>query len=400
LKDVRTYFPDRPRNCGAEPCHEDKDKIWESPDIRKDPGNLFHESGNDDDIHIVVPAALLEKNGSYTIRIEQENKPKPVSDNVAANVQLAIPNATEIGINPVNDIRKLELEMDYSTCKGYSSSFLPITVPFPKALKPLAKYVAKVPGTTNNILKYHTYSVLFHSVRMMPAVSAINVDGNPKKRLDNSPRDDKWLRDKRLGMDIQLDDEFYAGSNFDKGHLSRREDANYGTTAQLAKRNADLTCMYTNACPQVPALNRSNRSGLWGNLENLVLENGAIKENGATGKITVFNGPIFKESDPVFRGIQIPVEFYKIIVWPTSTKQIRATAFKLSQGHLLDDINLEDLNIDQNIVFKEYQCSIASIITATQLDFKALLPFDTFKATAKPMELKSEEALVGRIEGA
>jgi DNA/RNA endonuclease G (NUC1) len=65
--------------------------------------------------------------------------------------------------------------------KAILHRFCPSLYPFPKALKPLAKYVAKVPGTTNNILKYHTYSVLFHSVRMMPAVSAINVDGNPKK---------------------------------------------------------------------------------------------------------------------------------------------------------------------------------------------------------------------------
>ncbi len=177
-------------------------------------------------------------------------------------------------------------------------------------------------------------------------------------------------------MDIQLDDEFYAGSNFDKGHLSRREDANYGTTAQLAKRNADLTCIYTNACPQVPALNRSNRSGLWGNLENLVLENGAVKEKGAQAKSPSLTAQYSKASDPVFRGIQIPVEFYKIIVWPTSTKQIRATAFKLSQGHLLDDINLEDLNIDQNITFKEYQCSIAKHHHRQPAQFQGLLPFD------------------------
>ncbi len=395
LKDVRTYFPEEPLIAALV---EPQNNVWESPDIRKDPGNLHHESGDENDIHIVVPSALLEKNGSYTIRIQHEGKAKSESGTVSAN--LTVPSATEIGINPVNDIRRLELEMDFSACKGYSASFLPVSVPFPKPLKALAKFVAKVPGTTNNILKYHAYSVLFHSVRMMPAVSAINVDGNPKKRLDNSKRDDTWLRDKRLGMDIQLDDEFYAGSNFDKGHLSRREDANWGTTADIAKRNADLTCMYTNACPQVPALNRSNRNGLWGNLENIVLEKGAIKEQGATGKITVFNGPIFKDSDPVFRGIQIPVEFYKIIVWPTSSKEIRATAFKLSQGHLLDDVNLEDLDIDQNVQFKQYQCSIASIIAATQLDFKALLPFDTFKATAKPMELKSEAAVVGMLEKA
>lgn len=47
---------------------------------------------------------------------------------------------------------------------------------------------------------------------------------------------------------------------------------------------AELTCMHTNACPQAPKLNRSSSKGLWGNLEKVILEEGAEKESGITGK--------------------------------------------------------------------------------------------------------------------
>jgi endonuclease G len=213
---------------------------------------------------------------------------------------------------------------------------------------------------------------------MMPIISGINVDGNPAKRKDDSERKDVWLRDTRLNFDIQLSDTYYKGSGFDRGHMSRREDANWGLTAEDAKRNADLTCMYTNACPQVAKINQSGKKGLWGILEKVVLENGAILENGKTARISVFNGPIFKEDDPVFRGIQVPMDFYKIVLWLTNSGDLKATAFKLSQVELVSDIDFEQLDLDQNTAFKEFQCSIKSLQKDTRIDFSDLIEFDTF----------------------
>ena len=160
--------------------------------------------------------------------------------------------------------------------------------------------------------------------------------------------------------------------------MSRREDADWGPTPAEAKRDADLTCMYTNACPQVAGINQSKKQGLWGILEKVVLENGAKQEQGKTAKISVFNGPVFKETDPVYKGIQVPMEFFKIVVWLTDKGKLKATAFKLSQSTLVDDIDFEQLDLDQNIDFKEYQCSISSLQKATKLDLSHLTPYDTF----------------------
>jgi endonuclease G len=214
---------------------------------------------------------------------------------------------------------------------------------------------------------------------MMPVISGVNVDGDPAKRKDDTKRKDVWLRDTRISFDIQLDDTYYKNSGFDRGHMSRREDANWGSTAENAKRNADLTCMYPNACPQVAAINQSSRKGLWGLLEKVVLETGALAEKGKTAKISVFNGPIFKEDDPVFRGIQVPMDFYKIVLWLTNKGELKATAFKLSQTELVGDIDFEALDVDQNTAFKEYQCSIKSLQKETKIDFSGLIPFDTFE---------------------
>ncbi|QJB38414.1 DNA/RNA non-specific endonuclease [Chitinophaga oryzae] len=267
-------------------------------------------------------------------------------------------------------------------------------MPQPKAT--LKKFAAKLDGTDSIVLKYYHYSTILHAVRRMPIISAINVDGDPAKRLDDSKRKDVWLRDNRLSFDLQLDDSFYKNSGFDRGHMSRREDANWGATADDAKRNADLTCMYTNACPQVAAINQSSRKGLWGLLEKVILEQGATAEEGKTARISVFNGPIFREDDRVFRGVQVPVDFFKIVLWLTDEGDLKATAFKLSQQSLVDDIDWEQLDLDQNVQFKEYMCSIEELQKETSIDFSAIIPFDTFEAGAE--EITSAEMVAAHVK--
>ena len=70
--------------------------------------------------------------------------------------------------------------------------------------------------------------------------------------------EDKWFRDRRIDLDIQLNEEYYTKSGFDRGHMSRREDAEWGSPISFAEKAANMTCAYTNACPQVAELNRYN----------------------------------------------------------------------------------------------------------------------------------------------
>lgn len=392
LKDVLTRFPNVQIIKGLQNMPKGESTLNEKkPESETEANNTnLKESGvnlNNDsrNFNISFPTTFLEKTGTLNININQGSsdslfwkKEKTSSNDLDKDLEFA-------------EIKKLEESTDYSLCKGYQSRFLgsKLEIPLPQPQKSIHKFIAKIGGTDGIVLKYFNYSTIFHSVRMMPILSAINVHGDPTKRQDYTERKDTWLRDTRLSFDIQLGDTYYKNSGFDRGHMSRREDANWGNTAEFAKRNADFTCMYTNACPQVAKLNQSSKKGLWGKLEKIVLETGAENEKGRTAKISVLNGPIFKDNDPVFRGIQVPLEFYKIILWLTNSGQLKATAFKLAQTNLVSNIDFEQIDIDQNVEFQQYQCSIKSLQSSTKLDFSNLIPLDTYKGNGE-VALNSE----------
>lgn len=361
--------------------------------------NSDMESNNlTNNVNISFPASLIEKNGVVNISINQGDQSGHGTVVTPTNKVSDASTSEELLLE---EIKKIEKTLDFSICKGYQSRFLGSTfdIALPQPQQSIKKFIAKVGSTDSVVLKYFNYSTIFHSVRMMPIISGINVDGDVNKRKDNSERKDVWLRDTRLSFDIQLSDSYYKGSGFDRGHMSRREDANWGITPEEAKRNADLTCMYTNACPQVAKINQSGRKGLWGILEKVVLESGAESENGKTAKISVFNGPIFKEDDPVFRGIQVPMDFYKIVLWLTDHGDLKATAFKLSQVELVSDIDFEQLDLDQNTDFKEFQCSIRSLQNETKIDFSDIIDFDTFEGNAEDeISLNSELEVMAHIK--
>jgi len=281
----------------------------------------------------------------------------------------------------------LEKSMDYSGCKGFQTTgFMSFDTPLPTLSKELArKSVFLQDNPKSNVLDYYYYSTIQHAIRKMPLISAINVQGNVNTRKDHSKRADKWLRDSRIPETVQLDDAYYSKSGFDKGHMSRREDADYGTNAGDALKAANLTCMYTNACPQVPKLNRA--PGLWGDLEKIVLEQGAKKETGTESKICVFNGPVFVDTDPVYDSIQVPLRFFKIVVWMNGKNQKKTTAFILSQEDLVGGIQFEEL--DYNKEFVEHQCSVSYIEGLTGLSFTKIREWDTFVKPAGKQNVKA-----------
>lgn len=272
-----------------------------------------------------------------------------------------------------------ELNMDYSRLNGFDEYFMGIETPLPRLGVQLARKVATlVHNSKLFVLKYDHYSTIHHSVRRMPVVSAINVEGNPALRKDEATRKDTWLRDNRIDFDVQLNDAYYKASGFDKGHMSRREDAKWGNTAAQAEAAAQRTCMYTNACPQVPDLNRAvyGYHGLWGELEQIVLEQGVEAEQGNASKICVYNGPIFVDTDPTYKGVQVPMRFFKLIVWLNAQNETKATAFVLSQEDLVGGIQFEELQFDKE--FTEHQVSISYLENLTSLTFIGVRDFDTW----------------------
>lgn len=280
-----------------------------------------------------------------------------------------------------------EDSIDFSACRGYIRNFLGPKVPMPEPGDELKPTIALLKDRSME-LKYFNYSLIFSALKKMPLISAVNVSGDASLRIDNTDRSDDWLRDNRIDKSCQLDDAFYTHSNFDRGHMSRYEDAKWTSPPSKTNelRNGVYTCFYSNACPQVPGLNRA--PGLWGKLEKAVLEKGIKKQTDKDEiKMTVFNGPIFnKDTDRIFKGVRVPMEFFKIIVWLDDNDKLRATGFKLSQALLVDAVHFDEsmqldeeaLDIDKNVEFKSFQCSIKSISEATGIDFKGLDGHDTF----------------------
>lgn len=397
--------------------------------------NHVKEKNPNDPIIASIDKLPGQENLGFTINEGNPiiNKPNDIMENSSKNIIISVPvealnseNTIDISLSakktstvsavssqlesgPNNELLleaariSKEDAVDFSACRGYISNFLGQEVPLPQPSSGIKNEIALLADRTME-LKYFNYSLIFNAVRRMPLLSAVNVSGDASLRTDESERSDDWLRDARIDKFCQLDDKFYGRSNFDRGHMSRYQDAKWTFPASKENelRNGIYTCFYSNACPQVPDLNRA--SGVWGKLEKAVLEKGVKKQvDKDEMKMTVFNGPIFnKETDRIFKGVRIPMDFFKIIVWLDDNDKLRATAFKLSQKLLVDDVHFDEsmnineveaLDIHKNAEFKNYQCSIESISKATKIDFKGLQAYDTFRGGDDDSLLDDEESI-------
>ena len=102
----------------------------------------------------------------------------------------------------------------------------------------------------------------------------------------------------------------------------------WGDPAVAARANTD-TFMFTNAAPQASGFNQSRE--LWLGLEDHVLEHARVHEL----KLSVFTGPVLNADDPPYRGIRIPLKFWKIAAWNTG-EALATTGFVVDQSPLVD----------------------------------------------------------------
>lgn len=259
-----------------------------------------------------------------------------------------------------------------SSLKGYDPNFLGagVTVNLPK-LPSGATPAPLIADRKSTELKYENFSVIQNANRRLAYVSAANIDGGGRFRL--SGRDDNWLIDPRISIEHQLGPSYYSRNKLDRGHLTRREDLEFGTSVVDAVRSANGTNVYTNCAPQHEEFNQGFGTGiggdsdLWQGLEQYILEQTAVSES---LRICVFTGPVFDQTDPVYRGFQIPLEFWKVIVGLTSTNAPFATGYLLSQEPLIDVTGLDESTIAQPFgAYKTYQVKISQISALTGLKF-------------------------------
>ena len=217
--------------------------------------------------------------------------------------------ASETGDGPQNELVR--------AASGFDAEFLGVTAAMPSMDD--AQAAASVE------LAYEHFTVLLDTRRRFAGVTAVNIDG---ARLVQVPREDRWEFDDRISTDLQAGPEVYANNDLDRGHLVRRNDPVWGDRDVAARANTD-TFRFTNAAPQASGFNQSRE--LWLGLEDHVLEHARVHAS----KLSVFTGPVLTDDDPPYRGIRIPLKFWKIAAWNTG-ESLATTGFVVDQSPLVD----------------------------------------------------------------
>lgn len=224
---------------------------------------------------------------------------------------------------------------------GYSEKFLDgVQVHLPDLRSDKAIVFQQVRQPQDKfLLNYINYSVLQNPIRRFPFYTASNIDGKLFKEITRKElfggKGDKWKKDESIDDTFQYGNELYTAhmSNFDKGHLTKREDVQWGETLEEAIAAAESTFHFTNAIPQLDRLNR----GIWRKIEDYILHQEVLKNN---MKISLFTGPIFLEDDPNFvtrvkgKVVKLPVLFWKVIFY-IKDNELHRTAFLTGQRKLM-----------------------------------------------------------------
>jgi endonuclease G, mitochondrial len=258
--------------------------------------------------------------------------------------------------------------------KGFQSTFLDktIAVPLPDlgALAAEATKLITKPGPNGAyVLDYRGYSLVMHKARKFAIYTAANVDGEHRYKL--SRPHDEWHYDPRIERTDQVGAFYYEKNQFDRGHLTRYEDMEYGGTVTEALQSAADTLHFANCCPEHAKFNQGKQ--LWQGLEQHILEQ-AIE----TGRFAaqVFTGPVLDMGDPIwerFKDIQYPLKFWKIAVALTNGANglgLFAAGFILDQTDVIAQYGIEATEEVPFSAFKTYQVSIEEIERLTGLTFK------------------------------
>ena len=268
------------------------------------------------------------------------------------------------------------IDPDYSTRGGYNPAFLDISLALP-VLTADAE-VATEP------LPYHHFSVVMHRKRKLAVFTAVNIDGG---KADQPRRDsDKWILDPRIPVDEQTGEDVYRDNDLDRGHLVRRLDPAWGPQSVAA---VDDTFHFTNCSPQHHEFNAGRT--LWLGLEDYVLQNAVTSDL----KVSVLSGPVLDDDDPQYRGVALPLQYWKIVAMVRTDGKPSVTAYLLSQESLLDEFRTERTRgmLPASFsygAYRTFQVPVRRIATLTGLDLTAYIagdPLGRFETTGLPREL-------------
>ena len=301
-------------------------------------------------IDLTIPIRL-------TVTVDYPNQPAYAVDLQAANKPITPDSSHE-------DVYTEAPRIDYDNRVGYESSFLVgYEVPLPTINTKSDILTFDWHGNEEQHLKYQHFTVTMNRVRRMCIFSAVNIDGRQKP--SGPVARTSWHLDPRIPRNTQIIKECYGSQpKFSRGHMTRREDPTWGDATVASLGNSD-SMHVTNTVPQMQPFN----GGIWLSLEDYALKHARIDDM----RISVFTGPIFDSKDPFYYGVQIPVQFWKVIAFiHDNTQKLCATGYIMSQASCLTE---------QEFVFDQHataQTAISTIENLAGLSFGMLTQVDPY----------------------
>ncbi|NTE68096.1 DNA/RNA non-specific endonuclease, partial [Agrobacterium tumefaciens] len=113
---------------------------------------------------------------------------------------------------------------------------------------------------------------------------------------------------------------------------------------------------YTNAVPK----EHSADNEIWENLEDFILS----RDDNSSRRVSMLTGPILRQDDPFYHGVQAPSSFWKIMIYKRADGSLSVSGFI---------VEFAPSSAENDHVF---QCSVAMIEKLTNLNFGNLHSLD------------------------
>jgi endonuclease G, mitochondrial len=219
---------------------------------------------------------------------------------------------------------------------GYAPAFVGAEVPLPSPDDgEVGEDLLEAGGSP--VIEHTHFSLAMSRSRRFARWVAWNIDGGSLRRLSRTGM--RFRKDPAVPGDAQVGNELYSDNALDRGHIARRADLVWGGLAEAERANAD-SFYYTNITPQHEAFNQSDAGGIWGALEDAIFADVDV----ADLRVSVIAGPILAPADPVYRGVRLPRQFWKVIYYrEAGSSALRAHGYVLTQADLLNRLEVLDL---------------------------------------------------------
>jgi endonuclease G len=326
---------------------------------------------------------------------EQEQEPSPpkprpepnspVSIKIPFTIDVTLPAGAVATVSAVQQqaTSAESVDPDYGTRRGYDPAFVGIPLPLP--------VLTANADLATEPLAYHHFSVVMHRKRKLALFTAVNIDGS---KADQPVRDrDVWILDPRIPASQQTGEDVYRDNDLDRGHLVRRLDPAWGPQSAAA---VDDTFHFTNCTPQHHDFNAGG--ALWLGLEDYVLKNAVTSGL----KVSVLSGPVLDVADPEYRGVALPLQYWKLVAMVRADGKPSVTAYLLSQQALLDEFRTERTRgvLPESFsygAYRTFQVPVRRIAGLTGLDmapFIAADPLERLETIGLPRELVELEHIL------